>query len=125
MGIKWIDWERRFWPVFSLFLALGLVLSGLRFGPIGALFSFMGAVFLVAELKCISLLVSVITKQNKMNSFYLTFLYVGKVLLWIVIAGAPFWIPSGFGYPFIIGCALYFGAFLVTTTLALKLDTKV
>lgn len=118
--MKWELLERKFWPVLGVFLLLGMAFSAAFYGFFGLLVTGAVAVLLGLGFKCTALLVSVITGQNKPDIITLFLILAGKFTVWVLIGSAPFIFPRAFGWPYVVGCAIYLLATFVAAFIAAR-----
>ena len=113
MKPTWDDAERIFWKVFVLCALVAAFPVFYWFGQKGAVFYIFGALAFSVEFKLLILVVRILIGTLRGNFLAIAGLVLGKLLVWLALAGSPFWLPVGMRIPFGIGCGVFALSLLV------------
>lgn len=121
--LNWEHAEKVFWKIFALCNLLALPFVYYWYDIKGVVFCILGALCFAAEFLLIIMVVRLLLGLRKASFPVVVGVFLGKLLLWLVLAGAPFWLPLGAGIPFGIGCAT-FALALVALLISQSIRTK-
>ena len=105
--IKWEEAERIFWRILLLCAAIGAPPTYYWFGPKGTAFYVLGTLAFALEFKLLILVVRLLVGTLNGNPLAIGSVVLGKLGVWLALAGSPFWLPSGMRIPFGIGCGIF------------------